>query len=139
MATSHNFPPFNSSTETWDAYVARFAYFLIANDYTNLTPERKRAYFLSFCGAEIFDTTMTLMAPQSIHSGTWEEFMKKLKRHYAPAPSRIASRQHFYHQDQAPGESINQYVMALRRAACHCEFVNLHDYLLDRLVSGVRD
>lgn len=87
----------------------------------------------------MFDTAMTLMAPQSIHSGTWEEFMNKLRKHYAPAPSRIARRQHFYHRDQAPGESINKYVAALRRAARHCEFVNLDDYLLDRLVSGVRD
>lgn len=87
----------------------------------------------------MFDTAMTLMVPQSVHAGTWEEFMAKLKRHYAPAPSRIARRQHFYHRDQAPGETINQYVTALRRAARHCEFVNLEDYLLDRLVSGVRD
>lgn len=87
----------------------------------------------------MFETAMMLMAPQSIHSGTWDEFMKKLKKHYAPVPSRIARHQHFYHRDQAPGESINQYMAVLRKAAQHCEFVNLDNYLLDRLVSGMRD
>lgn len=139
MANPQLFAPFNPTTESWEAYVARFDCFLIANDYRDLTSERKRAYFLSFCGPEMFDTAMTLMAPQSIHAGTWDEFMNKLKRHYTPAPSRIARRQHFYHRDQAEGESISQYVAALRKAARHCQFVDLDDYLLDRLVSGVRD
>lgn len=139
MATSHNFPPFNQGKESWDAFVACFECFLIANGYTNVSTECKRAYFLSFCGTEMFETAMTLMAPQSIHLGTWEDFMGKLKWYYVPAPSRIAQQQHFYHRDQAPGESINQYVAALRKAAWHCHFVNLDNYLLDHLVSGGRD
>lgn len=139
MASPQTFAPFNAAVESWEAFVTRFECFLIANDYRELSSERKRAYFLSFCGPEMFETAMTLMAPLSVHAGTWEDFMAKLKKHYAPAPSRIARRQHFYHRDQAEGESISQYVAALRKAARHCQFDKLDDYLLDRLVSGVRD
>lgn len=54
-------------------------------------------------------------------------------------PVLLRKCQHFYHWDQAEGESISQYIAALQKAARHCQFVDLDDYLLDRLVSGVRD
>ncbi|CAI5773939.1 Hypothetical predicted protein [Podarcis lilfordi] len=37
------------------------------------------------------------------------------------------------------GESINNYIAALRKAALHCEFRDLDDALMDRIVCGVRN
>lgn len=65
--------------------------------------------------------------------------MTKLKNHYAPTPSRIARCHAFHRRYQEEGESINQYVAALRTAALYCDFRYLDDVLLDQLVCGVRD
>ncbi|CAI5786801.1 Hypothetical predicted protein [Podarcis lilfordi] len=69
----------------------------------------------------------------------WDTIQEKLRNHYVPKPSKIAARHAFYHRNQAEGESINNYTTALRQAAMHCEFRDLDDALMDRIVCGVRD
>lgn len=86
----------------------------------------------------MFKTARNLLAPQKIHSVPWETLMTKLRCHYAPIPSRIALRHAFYHRNQKEGETINQFIAALRAAALYCKFRNLDDALLDRLVCGIR-
>lgn len=117
MATQNNFAPFNQATETREPYMERFKCFLIVNAYMELSSDQKCAYFLSFCGTEMFETARALLALQSIHSVSWDTLLVKLKNHYAPAPSRIACRYAFYHRNQEEGESINHHVAALRKAA----------------------
>lgn len=53
--------------------------------------------------------------------------------------ARMARRHAFWHQYQNKGESVSQYMAALRQAALYCEFSDLDDILLDQLISGVRD
>ncbi|KAG8125045.1 hypothetical protein E2320_020390 [Naja naja] len=90
--------------------------------------------FLNFCGKQMFDTARTLLAPQPLNSVTWEALMAKLKNHYTPTPSRIARRHAFHQCEQAEGETVNQFMVGL-----HCEFKELDDALLDRLVCGLKD
>ncbi|XP_070592891.1 sterol O-acyltransferase 2-like [Erythrolamprus reginae] len=125
--------------ETWDSYVARFDCFLISNGYTEISRDRKRSYFLGFCGTEMFETARALFSPTSIHDVPWQEFLSMLQDHYAPVPSCCARRYKFYHWSQLEGESINDCIAALRCVALYCEFDNLEDYLLDRLVFGIKD
>ncbi|KAG8132919.1 hypothetical protein E2320_010735 [Naja naja] len=64
--------------------------------------------------------------------------MAKLKNHYVPTPSQSARRHAFHHLDQAERESVNQYVVELRTASLHCDFKELDDVLLDRLICGLK-
>ncbi|KAG8124139.1 hypothetical protein E2320_019435 [Naja naja] len=101
---------------------------------------RKKAYFLSFCGATVFDTATAMLAPQTVKAVSWEELQEVLGNHYAPKPSRIARRHAFRQRTQAENESVSEYVAALHSAALHCGFRDqLDDMLLDQLVCGVRD
>lgn len=68
MAAINTFVVFNSAAETWDAYIARFECFLVANSYEELPNTHKQAYFLSFCGSEVFETAQALAAPQPVAS-----------------------------------------------------------------------
>lgn len=54
-------------------------------------------------------------------------------------PSRFAHCHTFHHRSQEKGETINQFVAALRVAALYCDFRDLDNVLLDRVVCGVRD
>lgn len=82
------FTPFEPASETWDDYLERFECFLQDNDLTDLTSARKRGYFLSSCGREIFGTARALAAPQPVFAVPWETLLEKLKHHYSPAPSK---------------------------------------------------
>ncbi|KAG8139611.1 hypothetical protein E2320_002374 [Naja naja] len=130
------FPPHN---ETWYSYINRFKCFLDAADLADISNHRKKAYFLSFCGAAVFDTATTLLTPQSVKEVSWEALQEILRNHYAPKPSRIMRRLAFRRWAQVEGETISMYMVALRTAALQCSFKELDDMLLDQLVYGVRD
>ncbi|KAG8141483.1 hypothetical protein E2320_007101 [Naja naja] len=91
-----------------------------AANLSDIPSNRKKAYFLSFCGATVFDTATAMLAPQTVKAVSWEELQEVLGNHYAPKPSRIARRHAFRQRTQAENESVSEYVAALRSAALHC-------------------
>ncbi|KAG8126719.1 hypothetical protein E2320_021776 [Naja naja] len=140
MTSNPTLPPFRPTTETWESYINRFDCFLDAINLTDISDHRKKSYFLSFCGATVFDTATALLAPCSIKTIPWEELKEILSKHYSPKPSRIARHHVFRRRTQAEGETISGYMAALQTAALHCGFRDyLEDMLLDQLVCGVRD
>ncbi|KAG8137817.1 hypothetical protein E2320_003765, partial [Naja naja] len=46
----------------------------------------KKAYFLSFCGAAVFDTATALLVPQTVKAISWEDLQELLSNHYLPKP-----------------------------------------------------
>ncbi|KAG8138807.1 hypothetical protein E2320_001595, partial [Naja naja] len=80
------FPPHNGNVVS---YINRFKCFLDAADLADISNHRKKAYFLSFCGAAVFDIATALLAPQSVKEVSWEALQEILSNHYAPKPSRI--------------------------------------------------
>ncbi|CAI5782902.1 Hypothetical predicted protein [Podarcis lilfordi] len=99
----------------------------------------KRALFLTVCGSEVFETARALAAPLAVQAAPWDTLTEKLKGHYTPKVSRIVARHVFHHRIQTEGETTSEFLSALRKAAYHCEFWDLDDALLDRIVCGVRD
>ncbi|KAG8123485.1 hypothetical protein E2320_019117 [Naja naja] len=139
MATTPSFPSFQPTSETWDSYINCFDCFLDAANLPEISSHRKKAYFLSFCRAAVFDTATTLLAPQMVKSVTWDDLQEILGNHFAPKPSQIAQRHALHRWNQAEGETTSMHIAALRRAAFHCSFRDLDDMLLDQLVCGVRN
>ncbi|CAI5776292.1 XP_034969502.1LOW QUALITY PROTEIN: uncharacterized protein K02A2.6-like [Podarcis lilfordi] len=139
MASLMPLLPFAPASESWDSYLTRFDCYVQANELTEVSGEHKRGLFLCLCGPEVFETARALVAPLAVQAALWDTIQEKLRNHYAPKPSKIAARHAFYHQNQAEGESINNYTATLRQAAMHCELRDLDDALMDRIVCGVRD
>ncbi|KAG8124714.1 hypothetical protein E2320_019986 [Naja naja] len=101
IAAPSSFAPFHLALETWDSYINRFECFIEANDLVRTTSNLKKAYFLSFCGAEIFDTARSLLAPQTVQSVSWDTLQDIPGNHYMPKPSQIAHRHAFHHRNKA--------------------------------------
>ncbi|KAG8139529.1 hypothetical protein E2320_002289 [Naja naja] len=139
MLTAPTFLCFHPSTETWESYINPFDCFLDAADLSEISNHRGKGYFLSFCGAVVFDIATALLVPQTVKAVSWEDLQELLSNHYSPKPSRIVRRHAFRRQVQAEGETISTYMAALRKVALHCGFRDLEDQLLDKLVRGVRD
>ncbi|KAG8136110.1 hypothetical protein E2320_009098 [Naja naja] len=111
-----------------------------ATNLSDIPPNRKKACFLSFCPATVFNTATALLAPQTVKTVTWEELQEVLGNHYAPKPSCITCRHAFRRRSQVEGESVGEYMAALHSAALQCGFRDqLDDMLLDQLACGVRD
>nr|XP_034959630.1 uncharacterized protein K02A2.6-like [Zootoca vivipara] len=84
-----------------------------------VSDERKQGLFLSLCGSEAFETARALVAPLAIEAAPWDTHKGKLRTHYTPKLSKIAAHHLFYHGNQAEGESISNYIAALRKTALH--------------------
>lgn len=119
--------------------MSRFQWVLEANALTGLADVRKKALFLSYCGPEVIDMAEALSEPETLKTVTWMALQDFLQTHYAPIPSPMVYKHEFYHRKQQEGETINQYVAALRKAVAHCEFSNIEESMMDRLMFRLRD
>ncbi|KAI2660383.1 Transposon Ty3-G Gag-Pol polyprotein [Labeo rohita] len=96
--------------------------------------ERKRALLLHCLGTEGQRLFYTL--PNQ--GDSMEDAIVALKAHFAPRRNIVAERHAFRKRVQAPGESIVQYVAALRDLASTCDFAaTLDEMLRDQLVENV--
>ncbi|XP_067055925.1 uncharacterized protein [Acropora muricata] len=123
---------FDVARETFSAYVERMEMFFTANTgegsaATNqVVANRKRAIFLTEVGPEVYSTLRNLLAPA------------KLKDN--PKPLEIAQSFHFGTRDQISGESVSDYLLALKRLAIHCNYGEyLNRALRDRFVCGLNN
>ncbi|KAG8138979.1 hypothetical protein E2320_001752 [Naja naja] len=83
--------PFAPASETWNSYFAHFDCFLKANDFAEITDNRKRALFLNFCSPDIFEIARALLAALAVQSVPWDMLQSRVRTQYAPKPSQITS------------------------------------------------
>ena len=78
------------------------------------------------------------MTEAALPTKTFDELVKVVKDYCEPKPSSIMQRYKFNTRIRKPGETIAQYVAALRELAEHCNCgASLPVMLRDRLVCGV--
>ena len=140
---------FIAERETFCSYVERMEMFFTANNIVETTgegstqvnrvvAERKRAIFLTEVGAEVYSTVSNLLAPVKPKDTPFTEIVSALEKHYNPKPLEIAQSFHFGTRSQKLGESIGDYVLALKKLAIHCNYGEFLDRALrDRLVCGL--
>lgn len=96
--------------------------------------ERKRALLLHCLGTE----GQRLFYSLPNQGDSMEDAIAALTAHFTPRRNIVAERHAFRKRVQAPGETIIQYVAALRDLAVTCDFAaTLDEMLRDQLVENV--
>ena len=120
----------------WREWYADFENYLIATDLDSAAHPRRKAILLHCLGTEGQRITRTLTITPTL---TFPEFATKLKEHFEPKQSITMERKHFRDREQHVGESIRQYVAALRGLASKCQFGDLQDAMIrDQLTDKAR-
>ena len=133
-----NIGEFDPSQEEWSEYAERLTQYFVANDVAN--DDKKRAIFLSVCGASTYKLLRGQVTPQKPAEKTFLELVTVLGGHFDPVPSVIISRYKFNSRDQQKPESVAVFMAELRLLAAHCNFAaTLDEMLRDRLVCGIND
>ena len=102
------------------SYLERVELYFVTND-TN--SDKKVPVFLSAVGIRTYSLLRDLLAPAKLKDQTFQTLANTLKDHFEPKKVVIAERFHFHRRNQAPGETVAQFVAAeLRRLATHCNF-----------------
>ncbi|KAK3795685.1 hypothetical protein RRG08_041690 [Elysia crispata] len=129
---------FNQTEENINDYLDRLDFYLEANNVS--APEKKRAILLSVVGPQQFRLLKDLAAPSKPAEKSFQELCKLLKDHHAPLPPKFLSRAKFDARTRQPGESIANFVVALRHLSEHCEFgETLNDRLCEKFVTGLNN
>ena len=116
-------------------YSERLENYFIANDIVN--PAKATSDFVNGVGASTYRLIKTLSLPGKPKDLSFAEIVERVRTHFNPKPSVIIKHYEFNRCVQRPGESVADYVAALRKITEHCDVLN--DMLKDRLVCGTTD
>ena len=114
--------PYRESTEAFENYLSRVDIYFVAN---HIAEARKAPIFLSSCGAKLFSTAVNILDPIKIEKATYKQICEALRSHYKPRTLVIYERYVFNGRYQKPGESIADFVAALKECIKSCEYLIL--------------
>ncbi|XP_064481297.1 uncharacterized protein LOC135394474 [Ornithodoros turicata] len=131
------FVQFNPREETIDDYIERFEIFLKVN---TVKAESKVDNLLHYIWKEAYDTLKNILQPSLPQAKTYDELAKELKRHCAPSRLITAARTKFHLRQQQDGESITDFVVAIKELSQTCCFeAFLNEALRYRLLAECRN
>ena len=122
----------------FDKYVERMEQYYVANDVED--DKKKVAIFITVVGKDAYTLLRSLLSPEKPNTKSFAEITKTLSEHFKPKRIIIAERYKFHERKQEIGESVNDFVAAIKKLSLHCEFgYFLNDALRDKLVCGIAD
>lgn len=100
---------------------------------------------LLYCLGDKSDAVLTSVTPveedeEAGEEETYEMVIDKFEKFFGVRKNIIFERARFNRQNQAPGESAEEYIMALYKLAEDCNYSDMKSEMIrDRLVVGIRD
>ena len=89
--------------------------------------------------SSMFKKATNLCKPTKLVEESYSKLKQRLCEHFAPKPTKFASRYHFTQIRQKDNEKSTSYMERLLVCATDCEFEDLDSRLLDQFVAGLRD
>lgn len=127
---------FCPKTGNFEIYVERFEAFARVN---GLTATAKKDMFVTVLGDDAYVTLRNLVFPATPEAKSYDEMKEVLSKHYQPRRSVVAERYAFHKRVQQSEESVEDFIVELKRLALTCNFGTfLNDALRDQLVGGIR-
>lgn len=129
---------FDKNRDQWSRWVERlegaFTVFSILND------KIKLHWLLHYIGPETYNVVCDKFAPEKPNTKTYQEIVDALHDYYDPAPLEIVENFRFHLRKQQGGESVEEYMTALRRLSTYCNFGNyLQTALRNQFVFGLQN
>ena len=130
-----SFQPFDSASELWTDYLARFRTFVTANS----IPDNKQAQiFLTNQSNSVYKMLCNLAAQQqpvkSIHELTMNDIQTFMAEQFDPKRFVVRERFKFWSDmKRKPGETIPELASRIRQDAATCDFQSIKDPLDEAL------
>lgn len=119
--------------ENWNAYEQQFECLVLIND---IPKEKRVPLLITKLSTHVYDILITLCTPISPLKESYEDICEKLRKYYHPVRNGALHQAEFRKRCQKPEETIEQYVMQLKKLSKNCDFKNLNDELKERLLNG---
>lgn len=132
--------PFNINSKQWPAYIRRVNQYILLNE---IKDNLKVPMLITVVGDETYSLMCDLCSPALPETKKYEELVSLVQEHLEPKRSEIAERHLFRLRRQRPGETLMEYLQALKHLAATCNFgkcdtcSTLEENLRDQFVSGL--
>ncbi|KAG0410425.1 hypothetical protein HPB47_012444 [Ixodes persulcatus] len=127
----------------WLTWKRGFLNYLEATDAESFPPKRKRAILLSFLGEEgnrVVDAFNLAGPAVNADQDEFQVLLSALDTHFASAQNVVVERRKFVTRVQGPGETVLEYLGALRRLASFCDYgESLESRVAEMFISGIRN
>ena len=136
------FDRFDPAQEKWEYYIQRFEtelalYNLLSGD---AIAEARKNLLLSKVGPEAFRILVDHHRPEAVTTKTYQLLKSTLQRHYQAGICILAERVTFASRYRKEGETVSQFIIALRAIAGNCSFgPSLEERLRDQLAIGINN
>ncbi|XP_052751506.1 uncharacterized protein K02A2.6-like [Galleria mellonella] len=128
-----------SRADAWKKWKQQFMLFLKASGVASERSSVQASLMVNLIGPDGFDVYQTFTFDEDSERDDVAVLMKKFDNYFGTKPNVTLMRYKFFTRNQDEGESIQQYVTALRLLSKTCEFTTLEEELIrDRIVCGIR-
>ncbi|XP_077550655.1 uncharacterized protein LOC144163846 [Haemaphysalis longicornis] len=137
MPSFDNLEPFEGGGDDWNCYVDRLEEFFLAED---VAPQKRTSVFISCFGQNTYALLRNSVKPAKPSDKKLDEILVVLESHYCPKRSAVVKRFRFNSCVRAEGESVSNFMAALKSLSEHCNFgTEIGNMLRDRIVCGINN
>lgn len=123
----------------WTLWEQKFNLYLLASGKTKKEEDVKIAVLLNLLGNEGLQIYNTFEFSNSESPETLELVLDKFREYCKPVKNLVYEHFKFLTRDRQPGETVDEFITALRQLASTCEFKERDVLIRDRLVIGIKD
>ncbi|XP_059060190.1 uncharacterized protein K02A2.6-like [Achroia grisella] len=128
-----------SRADAWQRWKTQFKLFLKASGVHKEEPGVQASLLINLIGADGFDIYETFTFESDEERDDINIVLKKFDIYFGVKINITLARYNFFSRNQEQGETISQYVVALRLLSKNCAFASLEEELIrDRIVCGIR-
>lgn len=125
--------------DAWRKWKQQFMLFLKASGVQTENSSVQASLLVNLIGSDGFDVYQTFTFEKEEERDDVNVLIKKFDSYFGTKPNITLLRYKFFTRNQEHGESIQQYVTALRLLSKDCRFATLEEDLIrDRIVCGIR-
>lgn len=123
----------------WKLWKQKFNLYLLASGKSEKKDDVKIAVLLSLLGDEGIQIYNTFEYSEGEDNTKLTTILAKFDTYCNPIRNLVYEHFKFFKRDQLPGETVDQFVTALRQLANTCDFKEKDVLIRDRIVLGIRD
>lgn len=129
--TNYQLQPFDG--ENWYCFEQQLECIITLNE---VAEEKKVPLLLTKLTTKVLDVLNTLCTPEITTKLTYAVLCEKLKKKYTKIQPTPLDRATFRSRNQLPTESVEDYVLQLKKLGARCNFKDLDDQIKEKLIDG---
>jgi hypothetical protein len=128
---------FDRKISKWSRWVERFE---LTRDLSGIAEDKKKSLLLHWMGQEAYNVLCDKLSPTKPINSTYKNIVDTLEKYFDPKPIEVVENFKFHKRYQLENESVDEFIVTLRKMASTCNFGDYLDTALrNQFVFGLKN